>query len=748
MILLLACTSPDPANTPAVGSDSEVRDSALAGDSADTGETGDSGGEPSACAATDLVEATLPAQVGSFTVAAGGFVEAAAEGRTLFEAKGLELAEAELHAEEHQGSFELSEEVGSRCAEPQIVSVRQATGGLLELGLAFDDCPDVQATWTFCEPDPGHLAFAIDSDADRITLAVARDADEKVFGLGEQFAHDTLDLVGREIPVIAQEGGVGRGHQPISAAVNAASPGSAGSEESTYYAAAHYLTSKNRSLFLENTEVAWFDLTGSDTEIRLYSGSMSGEILHGDSPLELIERFTEWSGRMPVPPSWLGDGAVVALARPLDESLEIVDGLLAEDARISAVWNQTWSGVNETTIGEQVLWNWTLNKEGWGPFVEDLDDRGIRTLCYVNSMFIVEPPYELDRHLYTEGAELGHFVRDGDGEVLQMPVTAFDVALLDLSSADARDWMRELIQDELVDNAGCSGWMADFAEALPFEAQMADEVSAATWHNRYPVEWARLNREVVEANDGELLVFNRSGHTATPGASTLLWEGDQLTTWDKYDGLVSALHGLISGGFSGIALNHSDIGGYTSLSAGGVGYSREPEQLKRWTEMAAFTAVMRTHEGNQPGENAQIYSDDEAREHFARMTRVYVALGFYREQLFEDAATRGWPVVRHLAMHYPEDPTAWEVDDQFLLGEHILVAPIKNKCWTWPYCPYDKELYLPEGQWVHLWSGEVHEGGRTIVQKAPIGEPAVFYRADWSEISTLKAEFAAQGLEI
>ena len=80
----------------------------------------------------------------------------------------------------------------------------------------------------------------------------------------------------------------------------------------------------------------------------------------------------------------------------------------------------------------------------------------------------------------------------------------------------------------------------------------------------------------------------------------------------------------------------------------------------------------------------------EAMDHFARMSKVYKALAFYRRNLFQEAWPKGWPVVRHLMLHYPEDPKAHQVDDQFLLGSEILVAPIKNKCWTWPHCPYER----------------------------------------------------------
>lgn len=629
----------------------------------------------------------------------------------------------------------------------------------------FDDATAACATlrWelALCEARPGHLAFRAttdDASFDRLTLRMSSHAGERIWGAGEQFPHHRLDLKGRVIPVLAQEGGVGRGHLPITPVVDAASPGSGGHEGATYYAAPHLVTSELRSVFLEDTAYAELDLRAADvTALRLWAPSMTGRILAGRDPLELIERFTEYAGRMPAPPAWLDGGAIVGLARDLPESRRIVGDLRAHGAAIAAVWNQTWSGKRRTFIGEQVLWNWVQSPTyhpGWDGFVGDLAAQGIRTLCYVNPM-LVDPPADaaVTRDLYDEALAAGHFVRKPDGSPYLLRVTAFDVGLLDLSSEPARTWMKAVIQDEVLERAGCSGWMADFAEALPFDAVLASGADAAAFHAQYPVEWARLNREAIEEAGrlGDVLVFNRSGGTRSPAHSLLLWEGDQLTTWDRYDGLVSALHGLVGGGFSGIALNHSDTGGYTSLSAGGVGYTRERELLKRWAEMNAFTAALRTHEGNQPGANAQVYTDVDLMTHFARMSRVYRALAPYRRAVFAEAEARGWPVVRHLWMHHPDDPIARDTDDQFLLGRDVLVAPVKNKCFTAPLCPYDKRVYLPRGEWVHLWTGRVHgslgAGVYTNVP-APLGQPAVFYRRGAAMAPALVTRLRAEGISV
>jgi alpha-glucosidase len=724
----------------------------------------------------ELVEPTvLPATVGlgEFTIVASSdslVVRHADEpNRDIFappsDGTWLHLAQSHLKAEEHQGSFKLEEEIFTRCELPVISDAYEKNGSLLLMGGFADDIPEcAEATWQvrLCEAGDHRLTMNIVSEDPFFDLVVLRadsSVDEHIWGAGEQFPHDSLNLKGRNLPIIAQEGGLGRGQSIITPAVNQFSEGSGGSEDSTYIASAHYLTSEARSIFLENTETAFFDFTGENAiELRLYAGEMDAQIVHGTEPLELIERFTDWTGRMIAPPSWANEGAIVALARPLDESLGHVDALLDAGAALAAVWNQTWSGTATTYIGEQVLWNWVLNKTahpGWFDWVEALDDRGLRVLCYVNTMFRELPDDigPVKRDLYQEGMESGYFVHDEEGMVLKLPVTAFDVALLDFTNADAREWMKAIIQDEMVDYAGCSGWMADFAEALPFEAVMSDGSTGDVWHNRYPVEWAALNREALQevGKLDDTLVFNRSGHTRTPGAALTLWQGDQLVTWDKYDGLVSAIHGLISGGFSGLAINHSDIGGYTSMGWLALGYSREGELLKRWAEMAAFTSLMRTHEGNQPPLNAQVYSDQDNREHFAKMTRVYRALGFYRTQLFTEATTKGWPVVRHLLMHWPEEEALYDVSDQFLLGSEILVAPIKNKCFTWPLCPYNKEVVLPPGQWVHLWTGATYgdtEAVSVVTVAAPLGEPAVFYPVGSAVGATFVANLLVEGIEV
>ena len=116
----------------------------------------------------------------------------------------------------------------------------------------------------------------------------------------------------------------------------------------------------------------------------------------------------------------------------------------------------------------------------------------------------------------------------------------------------------------------------------------------------------------------------------------------------------------------------------------------------RWIELGAFTAVFRTHEGNRPGVNHQIYSDEESLLHFSRFAKVYAAWKPYRMELVEEAAETGLPVVRHPFIHYPDDPEVYGLEYQFMVGQDLMVAPVLN--------PGQRtvEVYLPAGRWVHL----------------------------------------------
>ncbi|EMS48824.1 Alpha-glucosidase yihQ [Triticum urartu] len=513
----------------------------------------------------------------------------------------------------------------------------------------------------------------------RVFLTYASSLDERFYGFGEQFS--CMEFKGRRVPVLVQEQGIGRGDQPITFAANLLSYRSGGN----------------------------------------------------------------WST------TWITSGAVVGMQGGTDAVRRVWSQLRDHDVPVSALWLQDWVGQRKTAIGSQLWWNWEVDDDhyaGWKDLIRDLRCDGVRTMTYCNPCLVpMGEKGNARRHLYEEAKELGILVRDEAGEPYMMPNTAFDVAMLDFTNPEASSWFKGILRG--MADEGVSGWMADFGEGLPLDARLHSGEDPVAAHNRYPELWARVNREFAdewksEAGEDEeegVVFFVRAGFRESSRWAMLFWEGDQMVSWQANDGIKSSVVGLLSGGLSGIPLNHSDAGGYCTVDLPLLRYRRSEELLMRWMEVNAFTVVFRTHEGNKPGSNCQFYSNSRILAHFARCAKMYKAWEFYRVQLVEEAAEKGLPVARHLFLHYPEDRRVQELTyQQFLVGTEMMVVPVLDKGRT------AVTAYFPTsdgGSWRHVWTGEEfgggHRSGHGSVGEATVhgfqaevtadvGCPAVFVR--------------------
>ncbi|WP_347267697.1 alpha-glucosidase [Paracoccus sp. (in: a-proteobacteria)] len=556
---------------------------------------------------------------------------------------------------------------------------------------------------------PGH---------NRLWLRIAAEPGEHVWGGGEQMSW--FDLRGRKFPLWTSEPGVGR-DKTTEITWRADASGKAGGDYwNTNYPQPTWLSSRLYALHVDTTAYSAFDFRHADFhEIEVWEIPARIELFAAPDFPALVGQMSLRFGRQPQLPEWVYRGAILGL-KDGENSFARMEKMFAAGVRVSGLWCEDWVGLRHTSFGARLFWDWQASEARYPNLrqrIADLRDRGIRFLGYVNPYLAVDGP------LYPEAAAQGYFATDESGKPAQVDFGEFDCGVVDFTNPEAAAWFAERVIGQNMLDFGLSGWMADFGEYLPIDVHLQNGVDARVMHNAWPVLWAEVNARAVASRGltGDALWFMRAGFTGVQAHCPLLWAGDQSVDFSRHDGLGTVICGALSSGLLGNAYHHSDIGGYTSL----FGNVRTPELIMRWSEMAAFTPVMRSHEGNRPTENLQLDQDPQVLAHFARMTQVYCALAPYLRHLSAEAAATGLPVQRPLFLHHPEDREGFAVQDQYLYGADMLVAPICEAGQD------ARQVWLPSGtEWEQLWTGQRQTGGQSITASAPIGAPAVWFRPD------------------
>ena len=552
-------------------------------------------------------------------------------------------------------------------------------------------------------------------DFDRIAVDFVAEPDEVIWGGGEQMSY--LALNGRAFPIWTSEPGVGR--EPgteLTDKVNADGSGAGGDYWTTNYPQPTFLSSRNFAVEVETANYCELDFSDpARHRVNAWQGDLSFRLIEGNSISDVVRKISTDMGKQPPLPDWAIGGAIVGLKDGAN-SFERLEKIIAAGASVSGLWCEDWVGIRQTSFGRRLFWDWQWNSTRYPDLpakIAELKSRGIRFLGYVNPYLAVDGPQ------YAEAERLGYLaLKLENDEPYAVDFGEFDAGVVDFTNEPAALWFSEEIIGKQMLDFGLDGWMADFGEYLPVDLRLhsGDPMEE---HNRWPVHWAKVNADAVASRGqtGDALFFMRAGFTGIQHYCPLLWAGDQSVDFSCHDGIGTVITAALSSGLLGNAYSHSDVGGYTSLH----GNVRTEELIQRWYEMAAFTPVMRTHEGNRPDDNLQIDSTPELLAGFARWSRVHSALAPLVRHLCDEASASGLPAQRALFLHYPDDHETFTIQDQYLYGSDLLVAPvIEGGVVT-------REVYLPEGEWIHIWSGNLFEPGRRFVD-APIGLPPVFWR--------------------
>ena len=618
----------------------------------------------------------------------------------------VEGARGHYHIEDH-----VIERVALRHAEVagDVVRLAAHPGAPWQIELSFSSRDD--------DAEVGFLS--LDPSINRLWFRVPGQAGEHIWGGGEQFSY--FDLAGRRFPLWVSEPGVGRDKSTLLTwQCDQRGGGAGGDYYHTNFPQPTFLSSRRYALHVETSAYAAFDFRNpAFHEIEIWGVPDRIELFARPHFTDLVGALSTRFGRQPPLPEWLLKGAVIGLkdgAKSFDRLKVYEDAGVA----VSGLWCEDWIGLRETSFGSRLFWDWQWNAKRYPDLparIAELKERGIRFLGYVNPYLAVDGP------LYAEAAKAGYLVMRPDAdEPYAIDFGEFESGHVDFTNPAAAAWFAEEIIGRNMIDFGLSGWMADFGEYLPTDVRLHNDEDGMLAHNRWPVLWGEVNAKGVAGRGmtGESMFFMRSGYSGVQAHSPMLWAGDQSVDFSRHDGIGTVITAALSSGLLGNAYHHSDIGGYTSL----FDTIRTPELAMRWVEMAAFTAMMRTHEGNRPRANTQYDDSPELLAHFARMTRIYAHMAPYLRKLSDEAVATGLPCQRPLFLHFDDDANTYAIQTAYLYGADLLVAPVIEEGRS------DWTTYLPAGvDWVHVWSGEKHEGGQNVTVAAPFGQPPLFYRA-------------------
>lgn len=335
-------------------------------------------------------------------------------------------------------------------------------------------------------------------------------------------------------------------------------------------------------------------------------------------------------------------------------------------------------------------------------FFARLQEQGIAVSIWIN------PYLPEGGSLYQYAARRGFLVRSIDGGWSRLEFGQ-PVGIVDFTLRAAKTWWKELIKEILRDGAAVV--KTDYADRVPETALFADGRTGREMHNTYLHLYSEAASEAVEEVHGHGLLWRRPGYIGTQ-RFPISWAGDTQVSWE---GLKGCLRGGLSAAFSGEAFWSHDIGGF-------CGPKPDPELYIRWMQLGMFSPCTRFH-------GTSVREPWHFGEQAVEITRHYAKLRYrlipYLWQCANISTEQGLPIMRPMVLEFPNEPMAAHMDDQFMLGPDLLVAPVIYPAQT------QRWVYLPQGSWRSLEKPEeVYEGGRYISALAPLNCIPAYVRAE------------------
>jgi alpha-D-xyloside xylohydrolase len=495
---------------------------------------------------------------------------------------------------------------------------------------------------------------------EQLDLAV----EEHVYGLGERFG--PLVRNGQVVDIWNADGGT--------------------NSEQAYKNIPFYLTDQGYGVLVDNPGHVSFEV-GSEVMSRV-GFSVEGQaleyvVIYGPTPKEILRKYTALTGRPALPPAWsFGTWLSTSFTTDYDEATvtSFVEGFAERDLPLSVVhFDCFW-----------------MREFHWSDFIWDpatfpdpaamlarLKERGLKICVWIN-------PYIAQRSvLFAEGRDKGYLLKRPTGHVHQVDDWQAGMALVDFTNPDACAWFGGKLKALL--DMGVDAFKTDFGERVPTDVAYFDGSDPERMHNYYTHLYNKTVYDllVAERGEGEAVLFARS---ATVGGQQfpVHWGGDCESS---FEAMSESLRGGLSLSASGFGFWSHDIGGFEGTP--------EPEIFKRWVAFGLLSSHSRLH--GSASYRVPWAFDEESVDVLRYFTKLKYRLMPYLYGAAVTAHREGIPVLRAMAMEFPEDPATAYLDKQYMLGDSLLVAPVFHPDGLVRY-------YVPAGTWTHLLTGDTVHG--------------------------------------
>ncbi len=594
-------------------------------------------------------------------------------------------------------------------------------------------------------------------------------ANTGIYGGGEKF--DTVNQRGKTIDLFAFDGW--------------------NDDSSTYIAIPFFVTSDGCGLFMNRYERMNFTFSatsGTTWSAELQNAGIDLYVNVTGSMTDALLGYADLAGHASLPSEWAQgvmicryssdfstfdtdaanktnkDGAPSGLSVKTIVT-NFINAGMKPDAVILEPWN--WNNIssnNSTANQKEAELQQTID---W------LQSQGIRTMLYLQLGF-VSAAMEGYSDSYLVTANM-HKWQNGSisntQRVVDIPRIAFDgqnpdakgtttFRYLDITNPKAWDWYINTIWGQLIE-MGVDGVKIDFCEDLPDSGQHYDfnikksdgttylsgdytvtynwkdpsYFDEGTEHHSYSsmyiTSFYQKMNELIGSGDvsNDFVVLSRGGGIGMH-RNPYMWGGDQTR---EFESLGNQLIAVLSTGMSGMPFVTYDMGGYRygSISYKNMTVEMESRIFARAVEYTAFTTNIQTH-----GTVRHAYQmTQETQTIYKNYVALHDELGDYIYKLSEEACETGVPVVRPLVLFAPNDTKVFDIQDEFMLGDAILVAPILTDNTN------SRTVYLPAGKWKNMLTGETVTGGKSVTVNANLGQIPVFLNVDSEDYDTVKKVF-------